>query len=180
MDVFTKQIRCILELAAPAWQGSITKSEKQDIERIQKSACHIILGHSYTSYHSALKTLNLESLESRRTRITLKFALKCEKHPKFKSWFIPSTKIVNTRANQNKYRDVLANHTRFANSPLSYITRLLNMHHAKKWKLAMKNPSKWIIVIQMWTRTLSTILMFACCVAYHLENKPIIIIIIIM
>ena len=34
VDVYTKQKRCILELAAPAWQGSITKSEKQDIERI--------------------------------------------------------------------------------------------------------------------------------------------------
>ena len=131
VDVYTKQIRCILELVAPAWQGNITKSEKQDIERIQKSACHIILGQSYTSYYSALKTLNLETLESRRMRLTLKFALKCEKHPKFKSWFIPSKKVVNTRANLNKYCDVLANHTRFENSPLSFITKILNMHHAK-------------------------------------------------
>ena len=54
VDVYSKLIRCILELAVPAWQGSITQSEKQDIERIQKSACHIILGQSYNSYHSAL------------------------------------------------------------------------------------------------------------------------------
>ena len=66
VDVYSKLIRCILELAVPAWQGSITQSEKQDIERIQKSACHIILGQSYTSYHNALKTLHLETLESRR------------------------------------------------------------------------------------------------------------------
>ena len=132
MDVYAKQIRCILELAAPAWQGSITKSEKQDIERIQMSACHIILGQSYTSYFSGLKTLNLETLESRRMRLTLKFALKCEKHPKFKSWFIPSKKVVNTRANPNKYCDVLAKHTRFESSPLSFITKLLNIRHAKR------------------------------------------------
>ena len=80
IEVYSKQIRCILELAVPAWQGSITQSEKQDIERIQRSACHIILGQSYISYTNALKRLNLETLESRRIKVTLKFAFKCEKH----------------------------------------------------------------------------------------------------
>ena len=131
VEVYTKQIRCILELAAPAWQGSITQTEKQDIERIQKSACHIILGSSYISYNSALKTLNLESLDSRRNKLSLKFALKCEKHEKFQSWFKPATKNVNTRAPVNKYCDVIANHSRFSKSPLSFITKLLNKHHNK-------------------------------------------------
>ena len=131
VEVYTKQIRSILELAAPAWQGSITQSEKQDLERIQKSACHIILGHSYLSYNNALKTLNLETLDSRRHRLTLNFALKSEKHTKFKSWFYPTTKDRNTRAKLNKYCDVRANHTRFAKSPLSIITNLLNMHYNK-------------------------------------------------
>ena len=131
MDVYSKLIRCILKLAVPAWQGSITQSEKQDIERIQKSACHIILGQSYNSYNSALKTLNLETLESRRIRLTLKFALKCEKLDKFKSWFKPATKNVNTRAQANKYCDVIANHSRFSKSPISFITKLLNKHHNK-------------------------------------------------
>ena len=47
VDVFIKQIRCILELAVPAWQGSLSQAEKLDLERVQKAACHIILGDSY-------------------------------------------------------------------------------------------------------------------------------------
>ena len=38
VEVYTKQIRCVLELAAPAWQGSLSQVEKQDLERVQKSA----------------------------------------------------------------------------------------------------------------------------------------------
>ena len=81
--------------------------------------------------HKFWVTLNLENLYSRRQRLTLKFALKCEKHTKFKSWFYPTTKDRNTRAKLNKYCDVRANHTRFAKSPLSIITNLLNMHYNK-------------------------------------------------
>ena len=132
VEVFTKQIRSVLELAAHAWQGGLTQVEKQDIERIQKSACHIILGHEYESYRSALKLLGLESLESRRIKLSLKFGIKSEKHHKFKNWFKPSVKVCNTRQELLKYCDVKANHTRFEKSPLSFLTRLLNMHYKVK------------------------------------------------
>ena len=132
LEVYTRQIRCIVELAVPAWQGSITNSEKQDLERTQKSACHIILGESYLSYSNALKTLNLDTLESRRVKLTLNFALRAEKHPKFKSWFKLNSKTVNTRGNPKKYCDVQANHARYEKSPLPYITRLLNTYYSKK------------------------------------------------
>ena len=76
VEVYTKQIRIVLELAVPAWQGAICQAEKLDLERIQKSACHIILGKDYNTYQHALKTLQLETLEDRRLKLTLKFALK--------------------------------------------------------------------------------------------------------
>ena len=87
VEVYTKQIRCILEFAAPAWQGSITQAERVALERVQKCACHIILGDQYLSYKNALRALGLETLESRRKKLSLKFALKASKHSKFKSWF---------------------------------------------------------------------------------------------
>ena len=46
VEVYTKQTRCILELAAPAWQGSITQGERIALERVQKCACYIILGNN--------------------------------------------------------------------------------------------------------------------------------------
>jgi hypothetical protein len=132
VEVYTKQIRCVLELAAPAWQGSLSQVEKQDLERVQKSACHIILGESYSSYRDSLKILGLDPLESRRNALALKFAVKSEKHDKFKFWFKPAIKKVNTRLDIGKYYDVRANHTRFARSPISFLTKLLNLHHRKK------------------------------------------------
>ena len=131
IEVYTKQIRCILELAAPAWQGGISLAEKQDLERIQKCASHIILGASYTNYKDALEALGLESLEERRNSLALKFALKSEKHEKFKAWFKPARKPVNTRAKPLKYCEVKANHSRFHKSPLSFLTRILNMHYQR-------------------------------------------------
>ena len=129
IEVYTKQIRCILELAAPAWQGGISQAEKQDIERIQKCAAHIILGPAYSTYQNALDTLQLDSLENRRNSLALKFAIKCEKHVKFQSWFKRANRTVNTRAKLPKYCDIRANHTRFEKSPLSFLTKILNMHY---------------------------------------------------
>ena len=131
LEVYSKQIRCILELGAPAWQGGISIAEKQDLERIQKCAAHIILGADYTSYQDALETLQLDSLEHRRNTLALKFAIKAEKHNKFKAWFKPTTKSVNTRAKRFKYCDVKANHSRFVKSPLSFLTRILNKYYYK-------------------------------------------------
>ena len=120
-----------MELGAPAWQGGKSIAEKQDLERIQKCAAHIILGADYTSYQDALETLQLDSLEHRRNSLALKFAIKAEKHNKFKAWFKPTTKSVNTRAKRFKYCDVKANHSRFVKSPLSFLTRILNKHYYK-------------------------------------------------
>ena len=44
LDIYTKQIRSILEYAVPAWHGSTSQADKCDIERVLISACHIILG----------------------------------------------------------------------------------------------------------------------------------------
>ena len=59
VDEFQKQVRSTLELGVPAWQGAISKSERQSIERVQRYAAHIILGEQYTSYSNALNILGL-------------------------------------------------------------------------------------------------------------------------
>ena len=108
------------------------RRKKTNIERVQKSAFHIILGNSYQSYENALELLGMETLNLRRRRLTYKFALRSEKNEKFKSWFKPAKKTLNTRTTINKYCDVKANHKRFMNSPIPYLTRLLNWHHNKQ------------------------------------------------
>ena len=125
VDIYVKQIRSVLELAVPAWHSGINQIEKIDIERIQKSAAHIILGEEYESYRQAIKTLGLDSLVDRREKLCLKFALKAEKHNKFVKWFKPAVYPQNTRQDKVKY-------CRFRKSPLPFLTDRLTMYYNKK------------------------------------------------
>ena len=122
LDVYMKQVRSILELAVSAWHGAITQAERDEIERVQKAALHI---EKYTSYRNALKQSKLQSLESRRDKLCLKFAKKAEKDPKHRQWF-KKTQGSKTRQNPTKYYKVLAHHDRYKKSPISHLTRLLN------------------------------------------------------
>ena len=130
VDIFVKQIRSILEFGAPVWQSSITYQEKVDIERVQRNFCKIVLGFEFASYEKALKFLQLDTLESRRVDLCLNFALKAEKHKKFKHWFKPNLRNDRTRHKPPKYMPVASNHHRFERSPLSYLIKLLNEHYS--------------------------------------------------
>ena len=132
VDIYTKQIRSIVELAVPAWHGAITLAEQIDLERTQKCAAHIILGEDYESYRKALLRLDLDTLHNRRDKLCLKFGKKSEKHPKFQTWFKSASNIKNTRQEKFKYRSVFAKHSRFWKSPISYLTRRLNEYHNRK------------------------------------------------
>ena len=127
LKVYTTQIRCIVEFAVAAWNGSITKAQISQLERIQKCALGIILGKEYVDYEAALNLVDLESLAVRRKSLCLKFAKKAANHPKFKHWFCKSQeKVVNTRSVQLKYVPVTSRTQRYEKSPLSYLTTLLN------------------------------------------------------
>ena len=132
--MYVNQIRSLLELAVPAWQGAITQSERLDLERVQKCALHIILGEGYESYKNALIQLNLEDLESRRKKLCLKFGKKAERHEKHNKWSKPNNENLNTRQEKYKYCEVKFSHKRFKTSPISYLTSLLNEHYSKAQK----------------------------------------------
>ena len=44
VDVYTKQCRSIIELAVPVWTSGLTSNDIVALERVQKTACAIILG----------------------------------------------------------------------------------------------------------------------------------------
>ena len=39
VDVYIKQVRCVLEMAAPVWTPALTKGQITQIERVQKTVC---------------------------------------------------------------------------------------------------------------------------------------------
>ena len=96
--------RSILEFAARVWNGAITNGEKQDIDRTQKGALHIIVGEQYGDYRNALKMTHLESLEARRTKLCVKLAKKAELNEKYKYGFKPKP-IVNTKQSRFEILD---------------------------------------------------------------------------
>ena len=132
VDVYEKQIRSVMELAVPVWQPAITKQEQYQIERVQKCAMYIILGDQYTKYSQALEIVQLETLEERRKKICENFVKKAAKHPKYMHWFSQKSKLTNsktrkTRSDQSKkYHPVQFRTNRYKNSPLPYLTELLN------------------------------------------------------
>ena len=87
LDVYRKQVLCVMEMAVAAWAARLTKWESRQIERIQKCALIIILGPEYTTYENALYELDMKRLESRRIDICTQFASKAAKHERHKNWF---------------------------------------------------------------------------------------------
>ena len=54
-EIYLTQVRSILEFAAPVWHPALTGEQRVKLERVQKSAMHIILSDDYKSSSSARK-----------------------------------------------------------------------------------------------------------------------------
>ena len=130
LDVYDKQIRCMVEFAAPVWTSGLTQAEINQIERIQKAAFAIILGKRYISYKKALTFFSRTTLETRREDMNLKFGKKCLKSEKYQHWFVPykpTVQDLKTRGiNNNVLKPVEARTSQFKKSPIAYLTNLIN------------------------------------------------------
>ena len=126
VDIYIKQVRCVLEYGVAVWNSNLTVCEVKDIERVQKSFLHIVLGDEYRDYESALKICKLETLKERRQKLCINFAKKAAKHPNHSKWFKVETKP-NTRSKKSTYCTPIARLQRFSKSPIPYLTSLLNL-----------------------------------------------------
>ena len=63
LQVFTMQIRSVLEFGAVVWHSMLTDQNSRAIERVQKSALSVILGPSYLCYENALSQTGLKRLD---------------------------------------------------------------------------------------------------------------------
>ena len=132
LDVYIKEIRSVLELAAPAWHSGLTQAQSASIERVQKIALSIVLsdpvaGKCFTSYSKNLQSLHLDSLSDRRTKLSLKFAKKSLKNDR-QEFFKLKANPFNTRQKSGPFVERSAHSLRCFNSPVFYMTRLLNAH----------------------------------------------------
>ena len=131
-------VRSNLEFSSNVWHSSLTKENRQDLERVQKAALRVILGGEYLNYENALKLTKLESLEERRGSISLRFAKNCLKNEHFSKLF-PLKKInhaMNVR-NPDRYVVKRANTERFKRSTIPYLQRQLNLENRER-KMELK------------------------------------------
>ena len=132
LEVYEKQIRCVLEMAVAVWEPGLTQCENKQIERVQRSAFSVILGDEYHSYENALTILDRKRLSERRYDLCLKFSKKASLHQKYQNWFSYnpdiSVDMVNTRTEKPKlkYKPVKTRTRSYKKSPLSYLTEILN------------------------------------------------------
>ena len=121
------------------WTPGLRITQTNQIERVQKCTLHVILGENYTSYNQAKCILGVDNLSDRRYKLCLNLAKKAEKHKKYSNWFHPAEIKVKpnftTRTEENllqtKYTPVPFRTDRYRDSPLPFLTELLNNYHSK-------------------------------------------------
>ena len=126
VQIYCLYIRSVLEYNSTVWFSSITQEEKNNLERVQKCACKIILKGKYTDYDSALKRLNIQTLSERRKILAKRFAVKCTKSEKFRSLFPLNNKQHMNLRRSEKYSVKFSRTLRLCKSSIPAMQRLLN------------------------------------------------------
>ena len=117
------------------WHSSLTKENREDLERVQKAALKVILKDDYQNYKDALKLTNLQSLDERRDAISVKFAKNCLNNRNFSKLFpLKNQNHVMKVRHPLKYQVNKANTERYKCSSIPYMQRLLNDVSRKRKK----------------------------------------------
>ena len=122
--IFNTTIRPSLEFAAPTFHSMLTAEQRDRLERVQKRACKLIFGWD-TNYDTLVANERIETLDSRRERLTINFAKKTVKNERFADWF-EENEPERTLRRTKKYKESYARTDRLRNSPLYYMRRKLN------------------------------------------------------
>ena len=128
------KIRSVLESSCSVFHSMITVQNSDDIERIQKIIFRIVLGPAYDSYEDACKLLNVDSLKQRRLSISLSFGLKLLDSSHCTRFFKFSERKDIFLRKQPILVPPFAHTERYKNSPLPFLTRILNNFFEQKIK----------------------------------------------
>ena len=130
--IYKTFIRSKLEQSSSVWHSSLSKINVSDLERVQKSACKLILKERYIGYEDSLRKLNIDSLCERREKLMLKFAKKGLKSVQFRKLF-PVKKQIHKMKTRNPKKFVVNNACteRYSKSSVPAMQRLLNENDKK-------------------------------------------------
>ena len=133
------QIRSKLDQSAVVWHSSLSQKNRNDLERVQKSAVRIIIGRKYESYSDTLRSLKMDTLLERREKLCLRFAKKSLNVENFKHLFPLYKKQheMKTRGSM-KFEVCSSSSKRFKVSTIPHMQRLMNKQAESK-KMNLKN-----------------------------------------
>ena len=132
-SIYVTYIRSVIEQSAVVWHSSLSKKNIKDLERVQKAAVRVIMGKDYSTYKEGLKLLKINNLKLRRDKLCLSFAKKCIKNEKVKNMF-PLRKVIHgmKKRKHRKFQNVRTNTTRYKQSAIPYMVKLLNDEDEEK------------------------------------------------
>ena len=132
-QLYYTHIRCRLEQSAVLWHSSLTIKNIVDLERVQKSAVRIIIGHGYDSYSLTLKSLNIETLYERREKLCLRFAKNSLNVDNFKHLFPLYKNEHNMKTRYSpKFEQAKVSSKRYKVSTIPHLQRMLNKEFKKQ------------------------------------------------
>ena len=133
LHVYKIYIRSLLEQSSNVWHSGLSIENENDLERVQKVACKLILKEKYRTYENSLFLLGLDKLKERREDLCLTFARKCLNINEMKKLFPPNTKkhLMDTRTHEH-FEVFHSNTSRLQGSPIIYMQHLLNSEIKRK------------------------------------------------
>ena len=131
LSIYNSVLRSAVEYCSTVYHSMITTGLSEKLERIQRQALKIIYGWD-EDVGRVMEVKNIETLEKRREKNILNFALKNEEKERFgKKWF--SKSVVTQRevreGTRSRYRMPVCRRERMKNNPVTYMTKMLNEHY---------------------------------------------------
>ena len=128
LELYKLFVRSGIEFASPLWSNALTKSNLNQLERIQARITDLIIGPNDLSYNDRLQRLNIVKLEDRLKMNSARFSDKMIRDPRFQFLFPRSSNTMNTR-NKNVYVETFCKTNRMYYSAIPSFIRAQNIKH---------------------------------------------------
>ena len=132
LHVYILFIRSCLEYCCVLFHSSLTVTQSDMLERVQRVCLKVIYSSAYVDYKTALLESSLSSLASRREKRCSTFIERAVNHPQHSELFPLSEKFSNNTLNirhPEKYKVNFAYSTRYKTSFVPWAQRRLNENY---------------------------------------------------
>ena len=120
--------RVHLEYQAPLWHSSITVAQSRALARAQRVAMAAITGQWHPSHSQQLEELSLEPLDTRRTRLCQRWAVRTATRSRHTDIFTPAAGDRTNRSSaRGLFSEPFCRTVPYYRSAVPYLTRLLNV-----------------------------------------------------